>query len=153
MGSDFKKLVKNKELANLFLDTSEDILNKLKLGNFSDAEKNQLLFLVCIENSLMYLADDTYETFKNELNTIEDLNYKSKWQELSNVIALQNIILKELDSDGVINQIEESKNIIFRENDENLITRTQINDLKKFTLILDKYKAFKEMLRKTLYEC
>ena len=153
MGPNFKKLVKNKELANLFLDTSEDILNKLKLSNFSDAKNNQLLFLVCIENSLMYLADDTYETFKNELNTIEDLNYKSKWQELSNVIALQNIILKELDSDGVINQIEESKNIIFRENDENLITRTQINDLKKFTLILDKYKAFKEMLRKTLYEC
>jgi len=153
MGSNFKKLVKNKELANLFLDTSEDILNKLKLGNFSDAKNNQLLFLVCIENSLMYLADDTYETFKNELNSIEDLNYKSKWHEISNVIALQNIILKELDSDGVINQIEESKNIIFRENDENLITRTQINDLKKFTLILDKYKAFKEMLRKTLYEC
>ena len=153
MGSNFKKLVKNKELANLFLDTSEDILNKLKLGNFSDAKNNQLLFLVCIENSLMYLADDTYETFKNELNSIEDLNYKSKWHEISNVIALQNIILKELDSDGVISQIEESKNIIFRENDENLITRTQINDLKKFTLILDKYKAFKEMLRKTLYEC
>ena len=153
MGSDFKKLVKNKELANLFLDTSEDILNKLKLGNFSEAKNNQLLFLVCIENSLMYLADDIYETFKNELNTIADLNYKSKWHEISNVIALQNIILKELDSDGVINQIEESKNIIFRENDENLITRTQINDLKKFTLILDKYKAFKEMLRKTLYEC
>ena len=153
MGSNFKKLVKNKELVNLFLDSSEDILNKLKLGNFSDAKNNQLLFLVCIENSLMYLADDTYETFKNELNTIEDLNYKSKWHEISNVIALQNIILKELDSDGVINQIEESKNIIFRENDENLITRTQINDLKKFTLILDKYKAFKEMLRKTLYEC
>ena len=145
--------MKNKELANLFLDTSEDILNKLKLGNFSEAKNNQLLFLVCIENSLMYLADDIYETFKNELNTIADLNYKSKWHEISNVIALQNIILKELDSDGVINQIEESKNIIFRENDENLITRTQINDLKKFTLILDKYKAFKEMLRKTLYEC
>ena len=153
MGSNFKKLVKNKELANLFLDTSEDILNKLKLGNFSDAKNNQLLFLVCIENSLMYLADDTYETFKNELNIIEDMNYKSKWHEISNVVALQNIILKELDSDGVINQIEESKNIIFRENDENLITRTQINDLKKFTLILDKCKAFKEMLRKTLYEC
>ena len=153
MGSNFKKLVKNKELANLFLDTSEDILNKLNLGNFSEAKNNQLLFLVCIENSLMYLADDTYETFKNELNSIEDLNYKSKWHEISNVIALQNIILKELDSDGVINQIEEAKSIIFRENDENLITRTQINDLKKFTLILDKYKVFKEMLRKTLYEC
>ena len=153
MGSNFKKLVKNKELANLFLDTSEEILNKLRLGKFSDAKNNQLLFLICLENSLMHLADDTYETFKNELNTIKDLNYKSKWHEISNVIALKNIILKELDSDGVINQIEKSKNIMFRENDENLITRSETNDLKKFILILDKYKAFQEILRKTLYEC
>ena len=153
MGSNFKKLVKNKELSNLFLDTSEDILNKLNLGNFSEAKNNQLLFLVCIENSLMYLANDIFDTFQNELKPIKDLNYKSKWYEISNVMALKNIILKELDSDGVINQIEKSKNIIFRENDENLITRSETNDLKKFILILDKCKAFQEILRKTLYEC
>ena len=101
----------------------------------------------------MYLANDIFDTFQNELKPIKDLNYKSKWLEISNVMALKNIILKELDSDGVINQIEKSKNIIFRENDENLITRSETNDLKKFILILDKYKAFKEILRKTLYEC
>jgi hypothetical protein len=145
--------VKNKELSNQFLDISEDILDKLKIGNFSVSKNNQLLFLVCIENSLMYLANDIFDTFQNELKPIKDLNYKSKWLEISNVMALKNIILKELDSDGVINQIEKSKNIIFRENDENLITRSETNDLKKFILILDKYKAFKEILRKTLYEC
>jgi|TARA_B100001057_G_scaffold435039_1_gene465096 hypothetical protein len=145
--------VKNKELSNQFLDISEDILDKLKIGNFSDTKNNQLLFLVCIENSLMYLANDIFDTFQNELKPIKDLNYKSKWLEISNVMALKNIIFKELDSDGVINQIEKSKNIIFRENDENLITRSETNDLKKFILILDKYKAFKEILRKTLYEC
>jgi hypothetical protein len=145
--------VKNKELSNQFLDISEDILDKLKIGNFSDTKNNQLLFLVCIENSLMHLANDIFDTFQNELKPIKDLNYKSKWHEISNVMALKNIILKELDSDGVINQIEKSKNIIFRENDENLITRSETNDLKKFILILDKYKAFKEILRKTLYEC
>lgn len=145
--------MKNKELSNQFLDISEDILDKLKIGNFSDTKNNQLLFLVCIENSLMYLANDIFDTFQNELKPIKDLNYKSKWHEISNVMALKNIILKELDSDGVINQIEKSKNIIFRENDENLITRSETNDLKKFILILDKYKAFKEILRKTLYEC
>ncbi len=145
--------MKNKELSNQFLDISEDILDKLKIGNFSDAKNNQLLFLVCIENSLMYLANDIFDTFQNELKPIKDLNYKSKWHEISNVMALKNIILKELDSDGVINQIEKSKNIIFRENDENLITRSETNDLKKFILILDKYKAFQEILRKTLYEC
>lgn len=145
--------MKNKELSNQFLDISEDILDKLKIGNFSDTKNNQLLFLVCIENSLMHLANDIFDTFQNELKPIKDLNYKSKWHEISNVMALKNIILKELDSDGVINQIEKSKNIIFRENDENLITRSETNDLKKFILILDKYKAFKEILRKTLYEC
>ena len=145
--------MKNKELSNQFLDISEDILDKLKIGNFSDTKNNQLLFLVCIENSLMYLANDIFDTFQNELKPIKDLNYKSKWYEISNVMALKNIILKELDSDGVINQIEKSKNIIFRENDENLITRSETNDLKKFILILDKCKAFQEILRKTLYEC
>ena len=145
--------MKNKELSNQFLDISEDILDKLKIGNFSDTKNNQLLFLVCIENSLMHLANDIFDTFQNELKPIKDLNYKSKWHEISNVMALKNIILKELDSDGVINQIEKSKNIIFRENDENLITRSETNDLKKFILILDKCKAFKEILRKTLYEC
>tara|TARA_E500000081_G_scaffold84938_1_gene86133 strand:- start:392 stop:829 length:438 start_codon:yes stop_codon:yes gene_type:complete len=145
--------VKNKELSNQFLDISEDILDKLKIGNFSDTKNNQLLFLVCIENSLMHLANDIFDTFQNELKPIKDLNYKSKWYEISNVMALKNIILKELDSDGVINQIEKSKNIIFRENDENLITRSETNDLKKFILILDKCKAFQEILRKTLYEC
>ena len=145
--------MKNKELSNQFLDISEDILDELKIGNFSDTKNNQLLFLVCIENSLMYLANDIFDTFQNELKPIKDLNYKSKWYEISNVMALKNIILKELDSDGVINQIEKSKNIIFRENDENLITRSETNDLKKFILILDKYKAFQEILRKTLYEC
>ena len=145
--------MKNKELSNQFLDISEDILDKLKIGNFSDNKNNQLLFLVCIENSLMYLANDIFDTFQNELKPIKDLNYKSKWLEISNVMALKNIIFKELDSDGVFNQIEKSKNIIFRENDENLITRSETNDLKKFILILDKYKAFQEILRKTLYEC
>ena len=145
--------MKNKELSNQFLDISEDILAKLKIGNFSDTKNNQLLFLVCIENSLMHLANDIFDTFQNELKPIKDLNYKSKWYEISNVMALKNIILKELDSDGVINQIEKSKNIIFRENDDNLITRSETNDLKKFILILDKYKAFQEILRKTLYEC
>ena len=89
--------MKNKELSNQFLDISEDILDKLKIGNFSDAKNNQLLFLVCIENSLMYLANDIFDTFQNELKPIKDLDYKSKWLEISNVMALKNIIFKELD--------------------------------------------------------
>ena len=153
MGSEFKKLVKNKELSNLFLDISEEILNKLKSDNFLDAKNDQLMFLVCIENSLMYLADDIFETFKNELKTIENLNYKSKWVEISNSGVIKNIISKELDSGGFFQELDSSKNILVREDSKQLITTSASNDLKKFILILDKYKAFKELLRKILDEC
>ena len=153
MGSEFKKLVKNKELSNLFLDISEEILNILKSDNFLDAKNDQLLFLVCIENSLLYLADDIFETFKYELKTIENLNYKSKWVEISNSGVIKNIISKELDSGGFFQELDSSKSILVREDSKQLITTSASNDLKKFILILDKYKAFKELLRKILDEC
>ncbi len=149
MGSKSKKLVKNRELSNLYLDISEEILKKLTQDN----NNNKLLFLMSIENSLSHLADDIFDNFKNDLESIENLNYKYKWNELSNLKALRNIITKELDPNGLINLIETSKSIFFREDDKNLIITTEINDLKKFNLILDKYKAFKELLRKTLDEC
>ena len=149
MGSKSKKLVKNRELSNLYLDISEEILKKLTQDN----NNNKLLFLMSIENSLSHFADDIFDNFKNDLESIENLNYKYKWNELSNLKALRNIITKELDPNGLINLIETSKSIFFREDDKNLIITTEINDLKKFNLILDKYKAFKELLRKTLDEC
>ena len=61
MGSNFKKLVKSIELSNLYLDISEEILQKLTQGN----DNNQLLFLMSIENSLSHLADGIYENFKS----------------------------------------------------------------------------------------
>mgnify|MGYP004245315431 CR=1 FL=1 len=149
VGSKSKKLVKNRELSNLYLDISEEILKKLTQDN----NNNKLLFLMSIENSLSHLADDIFDNFKNDLESIENLNYKYKWNELSNLKALRNIITKELDPNGLINLIETSKSIFFRKDDKNLIITTEINDLKKFNLILDKYKAFKELLRKTLDEC
>tara|TARA_B100001559_G_scaffold121825_1_gene102513 strand:+ start:2565 stop:2990 length:426 start_codon:yes stop_codon:yes gene_type:complete len=141
--------VKNRELSNLYLDISEEILKKLTQDN----NNNKLLFLMSIENSLSHLADDIFDNFKNDLESIENLNYKYKWNELSNLKVLRNIITKELDPNGLINLIETSKSIFFRKDDKNLIITTEINDLKKFNLILDKYKAFKELLRKTLDEC
>tara|TARA_B100000902_G_C27020849_1_gene769480 strand:- start:348 stop:770 length:423 start_codon:yes stop_codon:yes gene_type:complete len=140
--------VKNKEFSNLYFDLSKEILNKSKIDN-----NTQLLFLVCIENSLSYLADDIFENFKNHLKPIDHLNYVFKWNELSYVLPLKNIIKRELTSDGLISLIEKSKNILFREDDKNLITSSELNDLKKFNSIINKYKAFKELLRKTLDEC
>ncbi len=37
--------------------------------------------------------------------------------------------------------------------DTNIISTNKLNDLKKFSLILNKYKSFKELLRKLLDEC
>jgi len=148
MGSEFEKLVKNKELSNLYFDISQEILNKPNIDNNA-----QLLFLVCIENSLSYFADDIFENFKDDSKPIDHLNYIFKWDELSNVLPIKNIITKELTSDGLISLIEKSKNILFREDNKNLISSSELNDLKKFNSIIDKYKAFKELLRKTLDEC
>ena len=148
MGSEFEKLVKNKELSNLYFDISQEILNKPTIDNNA-----QLLFLVCIENSLSYFADDIFENFKDDSKPIDHLNYIFKWDELSNVLPIKNIITKELTSDGLISLIEKSKNILFREDNKNLISSSELNDLKKFNSIIDKYKAFKELLRKTLDEC
>ena len=148
MGSEFEKLVKNKELSNLYFDISQEILNKPNIDNNA-----QLLFLVCIENSLSYFADDIFENFKDDSKPIDHLNYIFKWDELSNVLPIKNIITKELTSDGLISLIEKSKNILFREDNKNLISSSELNDLKKFNSIIDKFKAFKELLRKTLDEC
>jgi len=106
-----------------------------------------------MENSLSYLADDIFENFKNDSKPINHLNYVFKWNELSNLLPIKNIITKELKTDGLISLIEKSKNILFREDDKNLITSSEINDLKKFNSIINIYKAFKELLRKTLDEC
>ena len=148
MDSEFEKLVKNKELSNLYFDISQEILNKPNIDNNA-----QLLFLVCIENSLSYFADDIFENFKDDSKPIDHLNYIFKWDELSNVLPIKNIITKELTSDGLISLIEKSKNILFREDNKNLISSSELNDLKKFNSIIDKFKAFKELLRKTLDEC
>ena len=140
--------MKNIELSNLYLDISQEILGKSLINN-----SEELIFIVCVEKSLSYLADDIYDNSTIDLEPIEHLNYLYKWKELSNSIALRNIITKELSSEGLFSILEKSKSIFFREDNKNLITTSEINDLKKFNLIIDRYKAFKELLRKTLDEC
>ena len=153
MGRKLEKLVKEKELSNLFIDQAEDILNGLIFDSSSKDNQNQLLFMTCIENSLSYLADEIYKSFKSDIDPILELNFKHKLIRLSNTAALKNIILKEIQPDGLLYLLEDSKEKLFTENNENLITTNQSNDLKKFSLILDKYKIFKELLRKILDEC
>ena len=145
--------MREKELSNLYIDLSEEILKNLVFDSSPQDNQNQLLFLNCIENSISYFADDIYKSFESDINSIEDLNFKFKLIQLSNSEVLKNIILKEIEPSGFIYQLENSKNKLVSDNDNNLITSNQSNDLKKFSLILDKYKTFKELLRKILDEC
>ena len=153
MGSKLKELVKEKELSNLYIDLSEEILKNLVFDSSPQDNQNQLLFLNCIENSISYFADDIYKSFESDIDSIEDLNFKFKMIQLANSEVLKNIILKEIEPSGFIYQLEDSKDKLVSDHDKNLIISNQSNDLKKFSLILDKYKTFKELLRKILDEC
>ena len=145
--------MREKELSNLYIDLSEEILKKLVFDSSPQDNQSQLLFISCIENSISYLADDTYKSFKSDIDSIKDLNFKFKLIKLSNSEVLKNIILKEIEPSGFIYQLEDSKDKLVSDYDKNLIASNQSNDLKKFSLILDKYKIFKELLRKILDEC
>ena len=153
MESKFKKLVEFKELSNLYIDLSEDILKNLIFDSSIKDKQNQLLFINCIENSISYLADHIYNSFSIQMESINHLNFKNKWIELSKLETIKNVIQKELDHDGMIEMIDDSKMRILSINNDNLISTNKENDLKKFSLILNKYKTFSELLRKILDEC
>jgi len=145
--------VEFKELSNLYIDLSEDILKNLIFDSSIKDKQNQLLFINCIENSISSLADHIHTSFSNQIESINHLNFKYKWVELSKLETIKNIIQKELDNDGMIEMIEDSKKRILSINNNNLISSNKENDLKKFSLILNKYKTFNELLRKILEEC
>jgi hypothetical protein len=151
--SKLKKLVEFKELSNLYIDLSEDILKNLIFDSSIKDKQNQLLFINCIENSISFLADHIHTSFSNQIESINHLNFKYKWVELSKLETIKNVIQKELDNDGMIEMIEDSKKRILSINNNNFISSNKENDLKKFSLILNKYKTFNELLRKILEEC
>jgi len=151
--SKLKKLVEFKELSNLYIDLSEDILKNLIFDSSIKDKQNQLLFINCIENSISFLADHIHTSFDNQIESINHLNFKYKWVELSKLETIKNVIQKELDHDGMIEMIDDSKMRILSINNDNLISTNKENDLKKFSLILNKYKTFNELLRKILEEC
>ena len=153
MVREFEKLVEFIELSNLYQDLAEETLESINF-DYSPADNHkQILFIIYLENSLDSLAQNTYQTFDKELDPIDNFNFKFKWIKLSEIKVIKNIIKSELMIDGLIPIIEDSKEKIFSISDANLISTNKSNNLKKFLLILNKYKSFKELLRKTLYEC
>ena len=153
MGRKQKILVVEKELSNLYEDIAREFLTSLKFDNSVSDNNNQLLFLSCFENSLSYFADEIYENFKNDLDSIDKFNNLNKWKELSKIKIFSNIISEETKDTGFINQVNDSKYKVADNSIQNLIISNESNTLKKFNSLLDKYKTFKELLRKMLHEC
>ncbi len=153
MDREQKILVEEKEFSNLYEDMAKEFLSSLKFDNSVSDNNNQLLFLSCFENSLSYFADEIYENFKNDIDAIDKFNNLNKWRELSKIKVFSNIISEEIENNGFINQINDSKYKVADNSIQNLIISNESNTLKKFNLLLDKYKTFKDLLRKMLHEC
>ena len=153
MGAEPKKLVEPKELVNLYLDICEGIILKLTFDKSSSDISNQYLFFLSLEQSLNYLADDVFSILNIEDPSFGLKNYLSKWDILSSEPSIKNIIIKELMHDGFLNDIKTTQTKLNNPIDETIITSNDSLNLKKFILILDNYKRFMFLLRKTIEEC
>ena len=153
MDSKSKVLVQNSELSNLYEDIAKDILKNLVFDSTNEDQINQLLFISMLENALSHLADDTLDLFNKSKDEISKLNYIYKWNTLKQYESIRNIVEQEFKSDGILSIVEDAKEKLFKEVETNLILSNQANSLKKFNLILNKYKIFKDLLRKVLDEC
>jgi len=153
VGSESKVLVQNRELSNLYEDIAEDILNNLVFDSSNVDYVNQLLFVSMMENAISYLADDVFDSFNKSETEISNLNSIHKWISLKQFKFLENLIEQEFKDDGLFYIIKDAKSKLFKEVEVNLILSNKENSLKKFNLILNKYKSFKDLLRKVLDEC
>ena len=153
MGSESKVLVQNREFSNLYEDIAEDILNNLVFDSSNVDYVNQLLFVSMMENAISYLADDVFDSFNKSETEISNLNSIHKWISLKQFKFLENLIEQEFKDDGLFYLVKDAKSKLFKEVEVNLILSNKENSLKKFNLILNKYKSFKDLLRKVLDEC
>ena len=145
--------MQNRELSNLYEDIAEDILNNLVFDASNEDHVNQLLFVSMMENAISYLADDVFDSFDKFETEISNLNSIHKWISLKQFKFLENLIEQEFKDDGLFYLFKDAKSKLFEEVEVNLILSNKANSLKKFNLILNKYKSFKDLLRKVLDEC
>lgn len=89
----------------------------------------------------------------NGIPNIETFCFSEKWLQLSKIDTIKNIFVKEIEPNGLLVMMEKSKQKLINVNNDNLIVTDEPNNLKKYNLILDKYKDTQELLRKMLDEC
>jgi hypothetical protein len=140
--------VNAKELVNLYIDICDQILVDKNLN-----QNNKYLFFSSLEQSIDQFAINLYLDLNLNISNFHDLNLYAKWKLLSNESALTNIIKREMNDDGFLSDILLSKDKLLIPIDRSIIATNDSINLKKLNSILDKYKSFILLLRKTLEEC
>ena len=137
-----------KELVNLYIDICDQILVNNNLN-----QNNKYLFFSSLEQSIDQFAVNLHTELNLNISNFYDLNFYAKWKLLSNEAALANIIKREINDDGFLSDILIAKVKLLTPIDSSIITSNDPINLKKLNSILDKYKSFILLLRKTLEEC
>ena len=148
MGPKPQKLVSAKELVNLYIDICDQILVDKNLN-----QNNKYLFFSSLEQSIDQFAIHLNSELNLNIPNFHDLNFYAKWKLLSNEAALTNIIKRETDDEGFLSDILLAKDKLLTPIDTSIIASNDSINLKKLNSILDKYKSFILLLRKTLEEC
>ena len=137
-----------KELINVYIDICDQILISKELNH-----NNKFLFLSSLEQSIDQFAINLHEELNLNILNFHDFNFYAKWKQLSNEIAIANIIKREMSDDGFLSDILFTKDKLLIPIDTSIIASNDPINLKKLNSILDKYKSFILLLRKTLEEC
>ena len=137
-----------KELVNVYIDICDQILTSKELNHNS-----KFLFLSSLEQSIDQFAVNLHTELNLNISNFHDFNFYAKWKLLSNEAALANIIKREINDDGFLSDILIAKDKLLTPIDTSIIASNDPINLKKLNSILDKYKSFILLLRKTLEEC
>ena len=143
----------SKEYVNLYLDICNELLTKLTFDKSASDNSNQHIFFVTLDKSMNYLADEVLSYSSIEQSLFSSLNSSAKWNLLSDDITFKNIIKREFEPNGFLYEFNQTQGKLFNPIDQSIIISNDSINLKKFISILDKYKEFMFMLRKTTEEC
>ena len=143
-----KEITSSKELSNLYQDIAKQLLQETALKN------QEYLFLAALEKSLIFLADEIYEKFPEQDSIdITSLSLDAKWKLLSNNKVIENLIIQETNTNGVLDLIDFYQSALLMPKNNNLISSDNNISLKKLNELLDKSYRWSDLLRKTLDEC
>ena len=143
----------SKELVNLYLDICNELLTKLTFDKSASDNSNQHIFFITLDKSMNYLADEVLSYSSIEQSLFSSLNSSAKWNLLSDDITFKNIIKREFEPNGFLYEFSQTQEKLFNPIDQSIIISNDSISLKKFISILDKYKEFMFLLRKTTEEC